>query len=250
MVIVALFSYAQTNGQIAVTPSQTALVLSQKLVGKGVTIKNATMTCPSVANGLFTATPGILGIDSGIVLTTGLAATQVSAFGVDGPSTFLASTNNHAPGDVVLNGLAGQTTYDACALEFDVIPQGDTLKFEYVFSSEEYINAVCGPYNDAFAFFISGPGIIGQQNMALVPGTNIPVTINSVNIGTPGHAYNIANCNAMGPGSPFTSYYIDNSHGLYLTHNGRTTVLEAIHNVMPCGVYHLKMVIADAGNAT
>lgn len=235
--------------QINVTPAQAALSLAQKLVGKGVTIQNVTMKCPSQANGLFTAAQSIMGLDSGIVLTTGRAATQVSSFGVDGAAIFLASTNNNAPGDASLNSLAGQNTYDACSLEFDVLPQGDTLSFNYVFSSEEYMNAVCGPYNDAFAFFISGPGITGQQNMALVPGTNIPVTINSVNDGIPGQGHTLANCTAMGPGSPFTAYYIDNSHGLYLTHNGHTTVLQARHAVSPCNAYHLKIVIADAGNA-
>lgn len=233
-------------GQIMVTPAQTAQALAQRLAGNGVAITNATLTCANNANGNFTANN--FPLDSGIVLTTGLSATQGSFYGVNGAQNFLASFNNGTAGDAALNTLSGQNTKDACTLEFDVVPKGDSLKFQYVFSSEEYINATCGQYNDAFAFFISGPGIPGQQNMALVPGTNIPVTINSINSGIPGPGHNIANCLAMGPGSPFTGYFVDNSNSAVMTHKGMTTVLEASHDVIPCSTYHLKMVIADAGN--
>jgi gliding motility-associated-like protein len=237
-----------SDAQINIAPSQTAAALAQKLAGEGVNISNATLTCPAVANGLFHVVSSNLGLDSGIVLTTGRAVTESSNYGVNGLSAYLASTDNGAAGDAMLNVLAGQSTVDACDLEFDVIPHGDSLKFQYVFSSEEYKNAVCGPYNDAFAFFISGPGISGSDNMALVPGTSIPVTINSINDGIPGITGDIINCTHMGAGSPFTSYYVDNSTGASLTHEGFTSILQATHAVISCSTYHLKIVIADAGD--
>ncbi len=240
---------AKSRGQIRIDAARTAAELSQKLTGQGVTVLNSTLTCAAVANGIFVTGNSNLGLDSGIVLTTGRAATG-GAYGVNGYSAWLASTDNGMPGDAMLNTLGGMNTVDACALEFDVIPLGDTIKFDYVFSSEEYINAVCGTYNDAFAFFISGPGISGSDNMALVPGTSIPVTINSINNGVPGSLGNIVNCTNMGAGSPFTGYYKDNSFGTTLTHKGLTQVMQAIHQVTPCQTYHLKLVIADAGDAT
>ena len=236
------------SAQINIVPGQTAEVLAQKIAGQGVTITNASLHCPSGANGLFAVTGSNLGLDSGILLTTGRAATSGSNYGINGYSVFLASTDNGAPGDPSLDLLAGQRTVDACSLEFDVIPNGDTIKFNYVFSSEEYINSVCGPYNDAFAFFISGPGIVGYENIALVPGTKIPVTINTINNGIPGVTGNIVNCTKMGPGSPFTSYYVDNVSGTTLTHRGFTKILQAVHSVTPCSIYHLRIVIADAGD--
>jgi gliding motility-associated-like protein len=234
--------------QITVTSNQTAAALTALLAGKGVTILNASLNCPDHANGIFKVVSSNLGLDSGIVLTTGSAASQGGFYGINGYSIELASRDNNYLGDTMLDTLSGQRTVDACSLEFDVIPNGDTINFNYVFSSEEYKNAVCGPYNDAFAFFISGPGINGHENIALIPGTNIPVTINSINSGTPGTLGNLNNCRAMGAGSPFTSYYIDNSTGRTLTHQGLTKVLQAIHSVTPCSIYHLKIVIADAGN--
>ena len=234
--------------QLTVTPSMTAAVLAAKLAGPGITITAATLTCAAVANGTFVSVATPLTIDSGIILTTGRAIQAAGA------ASFLASTSNGTAGDPALTALAGATTYDACTLQFDFIPNGDTVSFNYQFGSEEYNNSTCGPYNDAFAFFISGPGIVGTQNMALVPGTTIPVTVNSINSGIPGspaapYFCNIANCNIMGPGSPFTAYYYDNTGGTQLTYKGFTKKLAAVHSVIPCNTYHLKLSICDAGNA-
>ncbi len=243
-----LFPSLAVLGQIAVSPGQTAVALARKLAGQGVTITNPSLQCFSLANGFFKAVNSNLGLDSGIVLTTGRAATSPGFYGVNGYSSGLANNDNGYPGDSTLTALAHQTTMDACTLEFDVTPVGDTISIGFVFSSEEYINAVCGPYNDAFGFFISGPGITGSRNMALVPGTNIPVTINSINNGIPGSAGNIVNCTSMGAGSPFTAYYNDNANGTTLTHRGLTKVLQAVYPVTQCAKYHLKLVIADAKN--
>jgi gliding motility-associated-like protein len=242
--IALLLSCVAFNGysQLTVTPNQTATVLASKLVGPGITISSPTLTCPALANGKFISTATPLGLDSGIVLTTGRAANTA------GPETYLASISNGAAGDAALTALAGSATHDACYLEFDLVPNGDTVSFRYVFGSEEYINSVCGIYNDAFAFFISGPGITGTQNMALIPGTTIPVTVNTINNGTPGPGYSIATCSSMGPGSPFTSYYTSNVGGTQLTYRGYTAPMVASHAVTPCNTYHLKMTIADAGN--
>lgn len=72
-------------------------------------------------------------------------------------------------------------------MEFDFVPATDNISFNYVFGSEEYPEYVCSQFNDVFAFFISGPGIVGLQNIAIVQGTaNMPVAINSVNVGEAG----------------------------------------------------------------
>ena len=238
--------------QLAVTANQTAAVLSSTIGGPGISISAPVLTCAGQANGTFNVSPGtilgtgttVFGIGNGIILTTGKA---VSAAGAE-PT--LASTNNGTAGDPALATLALTTTlFDACILEFDFTAVGNSISFNYIFGSEEYNHSTCGPYNDAFAFFISGPGITGTQDMALVPGTNIPVTVNSVNSGVPGPGYTLANCTAMGPGSPFPAYFTDNTGGANFTYKGFTTVLAATHTVTPCSTYHLKMSITDAGNS-
>jgi gliding motility-associated-like protein len=251
MLFPVMLAYA-SHAQVNITSNQTAAVLSQKLAGAGITIMNPLLNCPSGANGVFDVVSSNLGLDSGIILTTGRAMTVGGNSGANN-AQFVgvnnnASLNNGWAGDAQLNTLANSNTHDACILEFDLVPKGDTIKFDYVFGSEEYWKSTCGTYNDAFAFFISGPGITGQENMALVPGTTIPVTVNSINSGVPGTQGSMANCTAMGVGSPFTTYYIDNSAGTTISYYGFTTVLTAMHSVQACSTYHLKLTIADAGN--
>src|SRR5690606_9884909 len=105
-----------------------------------------------------------------------------------------------------------------------------TLRFNYAFASEEYPEWACSGFNDVFAFILTGPGIANPlNNIALVPGTNIPVAINSINQAPIGTSHPISNCNNMGPGSPYTNLYIDNlgQNGQTVTSDGFTVKLEA-----------------------
>lgn len=244
VLVSALFvNITYCTAQLTITPSATAAQLANKLVGNGVTIISPTLTCPTVANGIFVG-PSTLSFDSGIVLTTGRAQTSGFNYGAGGPAINFASNSNSAPGDAQLTALAGQPTFDACVLQFDFRPTGDTIKFNYVFGSEEYPDFSCSSFNDVFGFFISGPGFASPTNLALVPGTTIPVCINSVNGGaSPG--YPLTTCSSLGPGSPFTMYYVDNSAGATITYDGLTTTLQAIAHVVACDTYHLKIGIAD-----
>ena len=251
LLIISLSVSINSFSQLTVTPNQTAATLASTITGTGITVSTPSLTCAGQGNGTFTIAPGttlgtgatVFGINSGILLSTG------KAIGASGPETVLASTNNGTAGDPALAALAlTPNLYDGCWLEFDFTAVGNSISFNYIFGSEEYNHSTCGPYDDAFAFFISGPGITGTRNMALVPGTTIPVTVNSVNSGVPGPGYTLANCTVMGPGSPFPAYFTDNTGGAYFTYKGFTTVLTASSTVTPCSTYHLKMSITDAGN--
>ncbi|RYE23942.1 MAG: T9SS type A sorting domain-containing protein [Sphingobacteriales bacterium] len=229
------------NAQISITDTRTALQLVQKLAGAGVSVSNATLVCSDSANGTFLTTTSNLGLGDGIVLSTGRS---VNAAGL--ASNFV-STRYYRPGDTSLNHLiAPTTTKDACVLEFDFVPLGDTVKFRYVFGSEEYTGFSCTAYNDAFGFFISGPGYTSPQNIALIPGTSIPVAINSTSGVPPNNPADTVKCQSMGTGSPFSQYYVNNVSGTTVTYDGFTDVLTATAIVIPCSTYHLKLAIADA----
>lgn len=246
--------------QVTITSGYNAQQLAQTLVGQGVVMLNAQMAgqCPLEGSDYgagkfnFNGNPSDIGIDSGIVLTSGTAAGIANNVSFFASGAFTGGTTGDTDLNTVLsdNG-SSSTTRDACVLEFDFIPAGDTIKFDYVFGSEEYPEYACTGFNDVFAFFISGPGLpTGLNNIALVPNTTIPVAINTINNG-PGTAGGVmSNCSNMGPGSPFGQYYIDNQAmgGQYIAYDGYTTVLTAISSVTPCDTYHLKLAIADAGD--
>ena len=87
-VLISIFLGLAANAQINVTPTQTANALAQKLVGQGITISNATLTCPAIANGIFKVVTSNLGLDSGVILTSGRAATSGNSYGCNGPQVF------------------------------------------------------------------------------------------------------------------------------------------------------------------
>jgi len=231
-----------TKCQLQVNPGPTAQQLAERLVGSGVTILNATFTGNPAMAGFFKNTGGTnLQLDSGIVLTTGRVATSLPNIGTNSNGSdmavnTLADNAWFIPGDPDLATAIGANLgdmFDACVLEFDFVVLGDSVRFNYVFSSEEYTPDFVCDFNDAFAFFISGPGIPGQRNIALLPVSNIPVSIFNVNDVPLGACPNN------------TAYYINNESNTFFTHDGHTTVLTAKEQVQPCQTYHLKIVIAD-----
>lgn len=240
------FLFCVTSGfaQLTVNGSLTPQQLVQTiLIGNGVSASNVTYNGAPVAIGSFNGTASNIGISNGILLTTGNLTNAVGPNNLGGQGL-----NNNRPGDADLNTISGVTTFDASILEFDFIPASDTLRFNYVFASEEYPEFVGGIVNDAFGFFISGPGITGPfsnnaQNVAIIPGTTTPVTINDLNNGD-------NDCDFGGPTGPCSNcqFYVDNCNGSTVQYDGFTTPLVA-QAIVQCGeTYHIKIAIADGGD--
>lgn len=245
--IVFLLTAFASVGQLVTSSAQSPSQLVQNvLLGPGVTVSNISYTGSIGAIGSFTATGTNLGINSGIVLTTGTVAN--TGEGPHGPNNKAsAGINNGASGTSIFNTVLPNTpTFNAGILEFDFIPYSDTVRFKYVFGSEEYPEYVGQPFNDVFAFFISGPGIVGSQNIAKVPGGGGIISINNVNNG-PTNSGPCQNCsyyvyNGNGNNGPF------NSSTSYIQYDAFTKVLEAVSKVQCGQTYHLKIAIADVGD--
>jgi gliding motility-associated-like protein len=236
LVVFGTLSIRPAFSQLLTNNSQTPPQLVQNvLLGTGVCAFNITYNGDANAIGFFNGVNTNIGLDSGIVMTTG------SIFAPNGPpgpnAVGSAGVDNFQPGDAYLTNLCGSPTFNAAILEFDFIPQSDTVRFRYVFGSEEYPEFV-GSYNDAFAFVLSGVSTpMAPTNIALIPGTPTPITINNVSNGT-GNAGPCVNC----------GYYVDNltNPGQTIQYDGFTTVLTAEHAVICGQTYHIKLAIADA----
>jgi gliding motility-associated-like protein len=212
------------------------------LLGPGVTVSNIQFTGAPISIGYFGGNSNV-GIKDGIVITTGTVNNNGN--GPHGPNISpSAGEDNFAPGSALLaSQLGGQTqTYNAATLEFDFVPFSDTVTFKYVFASEEYPEYSGTDFNDIFGFFISGPGIGGQQNIARVPGTGQVVAINNINNGQT-NTGPCMNC----------AYYIDNSAQnntiTRVQYDGFSTTLTAMSKVQCGQTYHLVIAIADVGDA-
>lgn len=220
-----LLNTSLLRSQITTTANGNAQQLVESIMGKGYTVTNSKLTCPTNASGTFVNITSNIGLGKGIILTTG------SIDNIKGPNNNTGEgTPNNGAGDTELDNVTKVKTMDACVLEFDLVPSCDELKINYVFASEEYPEYVGLDYNDLFAFFISGPGITGTVNMATIPNSTTPVTINDVN-----SANN-------------SQYFVDNANGATIQYDGFTKPLTASAKVIPCSSYHLKMAIADVGD--
>ncbi|MFN7690540.1 MAG: choice-of-anchor L domain-containing protein, partial [Bacteroidota bacterium] len=153
------------------TPSAAQSLVNNILLGAGVTASNITFTPAggeSVQLGFFNGVNSNLGLDSGIVMSTGniqaLSPVGIPAGApLGGSDPDLLTLANSVP------PLIGQTfsvssTNDVAILEFDFVPAADTVKFRYVFGSDEYTHWINSQFNDVFGFFISGPGINGPYS--------------------------------------------------------------------------------------
>ncbi|MDX2286168.1 MAG: choice-of-anchor L domain-containing protein, partial [Bacteroidia bacterium] len=201
------------------------------LEGPGVDISNVTINCDTVGNpfltqlpqmGSFNATSTVppLGVTLGLLMTTGSITNALPSGGT--------GTSLGTPGTPTLNTLAGGVTSDACLVTFNLVASCDTVRIRYVFASNEYPTFV-GNFNDIFACFITGPGFTPNTNIALVPNTTIPVSINSINSGTN------------------SQFHVVNSSGT--GYNEHSVVLEAVAPVVPCQTYTITFAIADEQDA-
>lgn len=257
LMLFIVFSTNSVKAQLQVTQGSSLpagwtidSLVQNVLVGTGVEVTNVqfngsagAITCNAIGSFTTGNTPTNLGITSGIIMGTG----GVSMAAGNNTSGSSSATSGCTPGtsSELLNLANGNSVNDCAVLEFDFVPLSDSIKFRYVFASEEYPEFVCSNYNDIFGFFLTGlnpnGGIYSSKNIALIPGTEIPIAINHVNGGT-----------SAGSATPcylnYSQYYVNNQSGTQIQYDGFTTVLTAEARVVPCQTYHLKMCIADLGD--
>jgi len=235
--------------QLQMTSMPVPNYVTDVLLGSGVSASNIQFTgCPEQFASFTGGNSVGLGIDAGVVLSTDHAFNLDCSFNsipfgcqVSGNNDLLTIANSVPP--LIGQGFSVGSVNDVAILEFDFVPTGDTLRFNYIFGSDEYMEWVNSSFNDIFAFFLAGPGITGPYsapagfpggsvNIAQVPGSNpvLPITISSVNL----------NLNS--------GFYIDNPNNIDVCQDGYTVSLEAWH-VVQCGeTYHIRLAIADGSD--
>lgn len=165
--------------------------------------------------------PGLVPGQKTWVLSTGLVSD------IPGTPDQFASTDLGLPGDPDLTALAGYPTHDAASYTVTVIPKGSTLHVRYLFASEEYPDFVGSQYNDVMAVYVNG------KNCAYVPGTNLPVSVNTINYKTN------------------SQYFIDNttsSNPYHTKMNGLTVPLTCSVPVTPGQQVTVRIAVADTSD--
>ena len=202
-------------------------------------------------------TDPFLDIDNGVILSTG----DINVIDPSFTNYVFNPANNISDPDLLnvanevppllpfphTNSFSVSSINDVAILEFDFVPNSQTLTFDYAFGSEEYYYFENTEFNDVFGFFISGPGITGPYsspsyhpngsiNLATVPSftPELPITVSSVNDTTP---FN-------------DQFFIDNrtNQGNLAEVKGLTTVLTANATLIPGQTYHIRLAIADGSD--
>ena len=187
-------------------------------------------------------------IDSGVVMAT----SNISIANLGG-----AVTNPEPPAfpnftDPDLASISGFPITNAAVIEFDFTAGSDSLKFDYIFASAEYPGYTCSAYNDVFGFFLSGTDINGPYtngaiNIARIPGTDVPVGVNSVNSGSPA---NNSYCLDVNPNYMNDNIYFqanDPPAPTSIQIRGHTVTLPAL-TAIKCGeTYHIKLAVGNSG---
>jgi hypothetical protein len=231
--VLGIVAAGQAHAAIMVTGTSDPDVLIEEILGTGITVSNINYIGATNQAGTFTGGLSAgLGFDTGIVLTSG-DATLIDDVNDSDSATGVTGTGTNAD----LNALIPQNTYDQNVLEFDFESAGGDLFFEFAFGSEEYNEYANTAYNDVFAFFLDG------VNIALIPGTSTPVSINNVNGGNPlgvGASYpEFYNNNDLNDGGPFYAFEYD----------GFTDTFTASGLGLGAGTHTIKLAIADAGDS-
>ncbi len=224
---------APLSAQLTVTSAVTSTQLINALLGGGLNVSNVTLNCPGNAYGTFSnGNTTNMGLTNGILLTTGSATNAIGPNNIGSQGT----CNGTSTVDAQLTAIEPLANEDVCVLEFDLVPQCNTLTIRFVFGSEEYPEFVNSSYNDAFGFFITGPGpacqagFYNNTNVATLPNNTTPVSIDNVNATTN------------------NAYYVNNAGGPTIQYDAFTTVLTRNVALCPCQTYHFKLAIADAGD--
>ncbi len=245
--IISLPVYSQTTDQNFTVEQY----VTEVLIGDGVNVSNITYSGGLDQLGYMSGAEGVFSVGAGLILSTDNAlnltdpscganiCNDCPGMGVDGD---LLEVANSVP-PLIGQSFSVSSVNDLCILEFDFEAGGDSIAFNYVFGSDEYLEWVNSSYNDIFAFFLSGPGITGPYvapagfpggaiNIAQVPESDplLPVTISSVN--------DVTN----------SAYYIDNFNNEGICIDGYTQAFTASAQVQCGETYHIKLAIADGSD--
>ncbi|SNB17097.1 conserved exported hypothetical protein [Flavobacterium psychrophilum] len=193
--------------------------------------------------GYFTNTNPAFPLQNGVILTTG------NVMNAPGPNNTVLSDGTLAwAGDSDLEmalALAGITivSKNATVLEFDFKPLSPNFNFNFLFASEEYGNYQCfSP--DAFAFLLKNNTTGVTKNLAVIPSTTIPISVQTIRNSIYNPSCSSNNSNYFGLFNDGTA-----ATAAATNYNGQTVVMNAYAtNLSTTDTYHIKLVIADGVN--
>lgn len=155
--------------------------IKKNFSGQGVVMGNIKHRGYPLSTLSFTSTGNVLQVPKGLILSSGNSFNVAGYNNSHNQSSTFGDINTPQK-DEDLATIIKDKLYDICSVEFDFVPMDNSIQFNYQFGSDEYPEYVGSLYNDVFAFIVSDGTT--SKNIALIPGTEVPVSINTVNFKT------------------------------------------------------------------
>ena len=257
LICVPFFGAKQLCAQISVSSNASVVpVVNKAFEMKGVEISNITFTGSAAQIGYFKGARNAIGIDSGLVMSSGIAKGIQTGNLSEKMGTGTTDEDLQKIGKYIL-GLYGATgeqdrfvePLDAVTIEFDLVSVNKEVSLKYAFASKEHEAGPLEATADLMGIFIAGPGISGAYSspaefpngsalISNVPGTNPaePVSVTSVNRFENSSFFlnnpqpNPPNGPRQNPENPFPGY---------------TSVFTINLQVETCTKYHIKLAVSD-----
>lgn len=173
--------------------------------------------------------------ESGIILSSGTVADA------PGPNLTIQGSGGW-PGDADLEANTSATlTNDASFIQFNFTPFTEDLSFNFIMASEEYNQNFECLFSDAFAFILTDLTTNTSENLAVLPGTTVPIEVTNIRPAVTGI------CEAVN--EEFFDRYnfqpFNDENTAATNFNGQTVSLEATSTVIVGNPYTIKLVVAD-----
>lgn len=209
-------------------------------------------SCSNVTNFLFSSHKGIgqftntnigFPISNGIIIRSGIAKYTEGPYTANNESSQITTS-----GDIDIQAISdknGQTApvTDVAFLQFDFTPLSSNFSFDFLFASNEYGQYQCG-FSDVFTFLLTDLNTGTTTNLAIIPGTAIPVSVKNIRDAAYNSACLSANTNL------FSRYNATNPATSAINMRGETVLLTASSPVIPNRNYRIKLAIADYNDSS
>lgn len=216
--------------------------LVQLLTGNSCTTISNISISSSQSTAYFNNNSGLFPMTEGVIIRNGIAKyTEGQYTGNNLSSQINTNTDPYLQN---ISNSSGQNIpiTDVAYLQFDFVPLSTNFSFDFLFASNEFGEFQCG-FSDVFAFLLTDLSTNTTTNLAIVPGTNDPVSIKNIR----DNQYN-SSCASVNP-RLFSTYNVTNPSSSSINMRGYTQILNASAKIVPNRSYRIRLVIGDANDS-
>lgn len=240
--MVFLYSSVGFSQTVSVDNSQSAPALVDILLDDACANVSNISSSSMQATGSFSNNGGAFPIADGVIIRTGNAGSTSGSYTGNNLDSQLNTNSDPYLQDLLDRSGRSAIVAETAFLEFDFVPISNVLSFDFLLASNEYGVEQCNS-SDVLAFVLTDLETGTETNLAVIPGSNTPITVQNIKDNT----YNPV-CPSVNA-ELFASYEVNNAQST-VNMRGYTSVLTAASSALvPGRAYKMRIVIGDANDS-